>query len=94
MITVEVMTTMTKLQRRYTPLEFETLVACIKPVERWTRQEHRAWEIEQTGFRHFAAGNVTPIEHYWPKPQAKPGPWTRLAGYDQEKAAPPNTGKL
>ena len=58
---------MSKLTRRYDPYEFETLVMCIKPVERWTAAEHKAWVKTQTGFRHFQASNVVPIEHFIPK---------------------------
>ena len=58
---------MSKLPRRYSDREFATLVVCIKPYERWTAAERRAWAIDCYGFRHFAAANVTPLEHYWPK---------------------------
>ena len=61
---------MTKLSRRYDPHKFETLVACIKPVERWTAQEKKMWARDQVGFRHFITPNVTPIEHFMPKPLA------------------------
>jgi hypothetical protein len=62
---------MGKLQRRYSAQEFETLSACIKPYERWTAAERRAWAIDCYGFRQFTASNITPIEHYWPqRPQS------------------------
>jgi hypothetical protein len=54
---------MAKLTRRYDPYEFETLVMCIKPVERWTVNERKSWVKTQIGFRHFQASNVVPIEH-------------------------------
>ena len=60
---------MTKLKSRYDHLEFETLTACIKPVERWTAEEHRGWAQTGSGFRHFLAANVIPIEHFRPKPR-------------------------
>jgi hypothetical protein len=59
---------MAKLTLRYTPRELAILLACIKPYERWTALERKRWEQEQTGFRHFTAANITPIEHYMPKP--------------------------
>ena len=59
---------MAKLKPRYTPAEKATLLMLIKPAERWTADEHRSWAKEQTGFRHFIAANITPIEHYRPKP--------------------------
>ena len=59
---------MAKLTRRYDPYEFETLVMCIKPVERWTVNERKSWVKTQIGFRHFQASNVVPIEHFMPKP--------------------------
>ncbi len=58
---------MAKLSPRYSKYELETLLACIKPFECWTAPERRRWAQTQTGFRHFAATNITPIEHYWPK---------------------------
>ena len=45
---------MSKLPRRYSDREFATLVVCIKPYERWTAAERRAWAIDCYGFRHFA----------------------------------------
>lgn len=58
---------MSKLPRRYNDLEFANLVVCIKPYERWTATERRAWAADCYGFRHFTAANITPIEHYRPK---------------------------
>jgi hypothetical protein len=67
---------MVKLARRYDRYEFETLTTCIKPVECWTAAEHRGWAQTGSGFRHFLAANVTPIEHYRPKPRAEyPAAW-------------------
>ena len=60
---------MGKLMPRYTPAEKVVLLTCIKPFERWTAQEHRIWAQTGTGFRHFLAPNITPIEHYRPKEQ-------------------------
>jgi hypothetical protein len=53
---------MAKLTPRYTKYELETSLMCIKPVERWTAAEHKAWAKDCTGFRHFTASNITPIE--------------------------------
>lgn len=58
---------MSKLAHRYNKYELEILLACIKPVERWTTSERAAWLKGQVGFRHYSAGNITPIEHYRPK---------------------------
>lgn len=60
---------MAKLKPRYTTAEKSTLTMLIKPVERWTTEEHKGWAQTGTGFRHFIAPNVTPIEHFQPKPQ-------------------------
>ena len=57
-----------KTQTRYTVTEQATLKMLIKPVERWTADEYNGWVQTGSGFRHFAAANVTPIEHYRPKP--------------------------
>ncbi len=59
---------MAKLPRRYTEHELATLKVCIKPYERWTVGERKLWAIECYGFRHFAAANITPLEHYRRKP--------------------------
>jgi hypothetical protein len=72
---------MGKLQRRYTEQEFATLAMCIKPYERWTAAERKAWAVECCGFRQFAAPNITPIEFYWPKPL------TTYCGPQQKPAA-------
>jgi hypothetical protein len=62
---------MVKLERRYTKYELATLLECIKPVERWSRDERRSWARDGGGFRHFTAVNVTPIERYRPKPRVE-----------------------
>ncbi len=49
------------LPRRYAEQEFASMKACIKPVERWTAHEHKAWTANQGGFRHFDASNITPL---------------------------------
>ena len=61
---------MAKLNPRYNKYELATLLVCIKPVERWTRSELRAYsrDGDRGGFRHFFAPNITPIERYRPKP--------------------------
>jgi hypothetical protein len=59
---------MAKLKPRYTAAEKATLLMCIKPVERWTTEEHKVWAQTGSGFRHFITPNITPIEHYRPKP--------------------------
>jgi hypothetical protein len=69
---------MTKLPRRYSEQEFARLSEAIKPVERWTAAERRAWLIDCYGFRHFAAPNITPIEHYWPKHSSTLTFWREL----------------
>ena len=61
---------MAKLKPRYNKYELETLLMCIKPYEKWSQQERVSWAREKAGFRHFTALNITPIEHYWPKPSA------------------------
>jgi hypothetical protein len=61
---------MAKLKPRHTKPELNTLLVCIAPVESWTRDDLRAWKregVNAAGFRHFAAPNITPIEHYRPK---------------------------
>jgi hypothetical protein len=61
---------MAKLTPRYDKCELDTLLMCIVPIERWTRDELRAWKrqgVDATGFRHFTAPNITPIERYRPK---------------------------
>lgn len=68
---------MAKLNARYTKYELATLLMCIKPVERWTVDEHRSWAQTGTGFRHFLAPNVTPIEHYRPAPPLTYNPAAR-----------------
>ena len=55
-----------KLQRRYDEQELMILSACIKPYERWTVAERKAWAVKCYGFRQFAAPNITPIERYRP----------------------------
>lgn len=62
---------MAKLERRYSKHELATLLECIKPYERWTKDELKSWRREPVGFRHFAASNITPIELYRPKPRPK-----------------------
>ena len=57
---------MRRLPRRYDDQEFAILSACIKPWERWTVTERKAWTTPRHGFRQFASPNVTPIEHYQP----------------------------
>jgi hypothetical protein len=57
---------MAKLVRRYTVEEKARLTATMKVVERWTKYERYLWERSHYGFRHFAASNITPIEHYRP----------------------------
>ena len=57
-----------RLKPRYSKYELEILLACIKPVECWTAQEHKAWLQAKVGFRHFIEPNVTPIERYQPMP--------------------------
>ena len=59
---------MGKLAPRYAPEEKARLLACMKPVERWTKYEQQLWARSHYGFRHFVAPNVTPIEHYRPEP--------------------------
>ncbi len=59
---------MGKLTPRYPPEEKARLLACMKPVERWTKYEQQLWARSHYGFRHFVAPNVTPIEHYRPQP--------------------------
>ena len=59
---------MTKLAPRYAPDEKARLLATMKPVERWTKYERYLWDRSHYGFRHFAASNITPIEHYMPEP--------------------------
>ena len=65
---------MARLQPRYTPAEKAVLLMCIRPVERWTADERRTWVRTGTGFRHFIAPNITPIEHYRPKEQVASQP--------------------
>lgn len=60
---------MGRLPRRYNEWELETLVMCVKPVEKWSSEERKAWAKDRTGFRHFAAPNVVPFEHYLPRPR-------------------------
>jgi hypothetical protein len=59
-----------KLKQRYSKYELVTLLECIKPYERWTKDELKAWARDGScsGFRHFIAANITPIERYRPKP--------------------------
>ena len=59
---------MAKLTPRYTVEEKARLTATMKVVERWTKYERYLWERSHYGFRHFAASNITPIEHYMPEP--------------------------
>lgn len=60
--------TMGKLTPRYSPEELARLSALLKPVEKWTANEHRLWDRSQYGFRHFLAANIVPIEHFKPEP--------------------------
>jgi hypothetical protein len=70
---------MAKLEPRYTKYELATLSACIKPCERWSRDELEAWARDGScsGFRHFIAPNIVPLERYRPKPRPEynPAPW-------------------
>jgi hypothetical protein len=59
---------MAKLTARYQPEEKARLLATVKPVERWTKYEQQLYARSHYGFRHFAAPNITPIEHYQPEP--------------------------
>jgi hypothetical protein len=67
---------MTKLNRRYSKCELEILLASIKPFEEWSQSERAGWLRQQVGFRHFIAPNITPIEHYQPKPPPAYSPAT------------------
>jgi hypothetical protein len=78
---------MAKLTPRYQPEEKARLVACLKPVERWSKSEQRQWSRSHYGFRHFVSPNVTPIEHY--KPEGTTGIFTELYGRDDPR--PPRT---
>jgi hypothetical protein len=46
---------MARLTPRYAPEEKARLIACMKPVERWTKYESQLWARSQFGFRHFSA---------------------------------------
>jgi hypothetical protein len=59
---------MGKLTPRHSPEETARLSALLKPVEKWTANEHRLWGRSQYGFRHFLAANIVPIEHFMPEP--------------------------
>jgi hypothetical protein len=64
---------MTKLTPRYSEYEMSRLTECMKPVEKWSKWDHQQWVRVQFGFRHFAAQNVIPIEHFRPSEPLDPG---------------------
>jgi hypothetical protein len=71
---------MPKLTPRYTKYELEILLMCIMPWEDVPKRERDHWDGE--GFRHFRAPNITPIEHFMPKPpprQYSPAPLPKPA---------------
>jgi hypothetical protein len=59
---------MAKLTPLYTKYELEILLMCMKPWEDVLKRDRERWNGQ--GFRHFRSPNITPIEHYWPKPRA------------------------
>jgi hypothetical protein len=70
---------MSKLTPRYTTYELEILLMCIKPWEDVPKRDRDRWNGE--GFRHFRSPNITPIEHFMPKPL------TTYCGPQQKPAA-------